>query len=550
MKKPDRDQGVTLFSITVYSKLFGFLTLSIFLATSAVYCESSQHGESQEITGYIEKTLGSKDKQPEDFRFGLAADTHLNFGGPDRWRDKQILSILRSWAKAKVAFGVIVGDVGTYNTTVKYGEEDISQTNKLKSLIASVPDCPPVFFTMGNHDLDGDGKKAWLETFYPGVNANITGNGNDRYFYFSFDYGKCHFFCLDTNRMENGKILYKAMPEKEYNWIEDDLRKNSGKLTFVLIHEPLEGYCYRGKGDLVKLCQGVSPYHLFSSRGRLVSLLNQFPDVKWVFSGHLHLYSHFKNFAGLNVCKVGFDRSRIIQVDGNKAQLFDVNEMGQLTLVKCDDYGEMLSSAVVKKGQVFIRRIAEDSVMKVYPKYNPLVTSVTYVESDDDVTPTFGSTMIKVERELPAKDKNSFTPLYCYVNDDMIKIRKGMKFSYDVRFDPNSVYTNFALEVRITPRDGGEIPLIADSAGIPMNTIGVKEFGKFGWRNNTYYSPSLGMLAKGVWYHREFDLSPLEGEYISMIELYATCPDNAPYPAGNLKFYIDNIKLTWPESSN
>jgi hypothetical protein len=61
-----------------------------------------------------------------------------------------------------------------------------------------------------------------------------------------------------------------------------------------------------------------------------------------------------------------------------------------------------------------------------------------------------------------------------------------------------------------------------------------------------YHSPSLAGKADKGWYHREADLSELAGGWIDMITLCTTRPNGAPYPAGELNMYVDNIKLTWP----
>lgn len=492
------------------------------------------NGPATGITSYIEHLLN--DGPPSDaFRFGVAADTHLNFGGPDRWRDKELLAIFNSWAKAKAKFGIIVGDVGTDETKCLYLGKPTRQPEKLLELIRAVSNCPPILFTMGNHELDGEGKKAWLDALFPGATTCVQTNGNDRYVYWSFNCGQCHFICLDANRMEGNKIIYSHMPDEEYDWLQRDLEQHKYALTFVFLHEPLEDYQTKGLPR--------RPFHIFSERGRLIGLLQKYSNVKWVFSGHVHSHTHLQAW-NMNVCKTGINRAGIIEVKGTNAVLFDVDAAGRLTPAIFTDYCEMENAELIRRENEYTYCIAETELMNVaVSSKNNLSPFISFVGPENGVVPTKGPTMMKIEKTMPGRGEKSFTPLYCYMADNLIEIKKGTKFIYDVFFDKKSVYDNFALELEINTLGSGDISSMADQSAISMNNIGFHD--KYGFSNKTYYSPSMQGLASGVWYHREFDLSPLAGGYIVMLRLYATRPDRAPYSAGILRFYLDNIKLTW-----
>ena len=396
----------------------------------------------------------------------------------------------------------------------------IRQTEKFAKTIASVPGCPPVFLSVGNHELDGDGKRSWLDTLYPGVVAPFEGNGNDRFFYFSFDYRGCHFVSLDANQVVNKRAQLGMLPDAELEWLERDLAANKGKLTFVFLHEPLEQHGYD------------TPYYLLQNRARLLDILRRHPDVKWVFHGHLH-YDAWNRVWGLNVvhCSMG---NQIVRVKGQQAELCRITPKGLEPAKGPYDLGADLAKRQVREGDRIVYRIAEDKLERD-GRDGKLAKETALVEADGEIKPTFGPTMMHVRKKLAgAKDARSYTDLSRYLSSiDVIPIVKGMKFSYDVRCQ-NSVYDNVAIKPRIVMPAGRQRPQLIDQNGIPMDGAGANQ------------SPSLQGKADGRWYHRECDLSALAGGWIDLLMLSLTRPNGAPYPAGDLNVYIDNIQLSWP----
>lgn len=482
--------------------------------------QAVRSGPTLELTRHFEKLLAKDAGRKEDaWCFGVVADPHIYMYS---WSDGALANRLRGWAAAKAGFGVVVGDLGTGKSLRPDGDEQTRQMDKFARTIASVKDCPPVILSMGNHELDGDGKKAWLDALYPGVVAGITGSGNDRHFYYSFDYRGCHFVSLDANHIAPGRrrrVQLGVLPEEEFQWLEKDLAANKGKLTFVFLHEPIEQAHYD------------TPYYLLKNRARLIGLLKRFADVKWIFHGHLHYDEHVRAW-GLNIVHAGMG-NLAVRVQGRTAQLCRITPKGLVPDVKVYDLGRDLAKRTREENGLMVYRVAEDELEKPGRSCS-LKKYVRLVEAENGVEPTRGRTMMKIKLKLAARDRRPFTHLHRYLSTvDVIPIRKGMKFSYDVRCE-DSVYDNLALDLRIVLPGGRKLPKLIDQNGIAMNNV------------HAYHSPSLKGKADGRWYRRECDLSAAAGGWIDMITLYTTRPNGAPYPAGELNIYVDGIKFTWP----
>ena len=299
---------------------------------------------------HFEKILaGDAGDAQQEWCFGVIADPHIYMYN---WSDGHLANCLRRWAAAKAKFGVAVGDLGTGESLRPDGDGQTRQMDKFAQTIASVKDCPPVMVSVGNHELDGDGKRAWLDALYPGVVKGVTGDGNDRHFYYSFDYRGCHFVSLDANRIIPGKVRkveLGVLPEEEFAWLEQDLTANKGKLTFVFLHEPIEQVHYD------------TPYYLLKNRGRLIALLKRFPDVKWIFHGHLHYDDHVRAW-GLNIVHVGMG-DLTVRVRGQQAELCRIANKGLVANPKKTyDLGAELAGRRVTENGAVVYRIAADTL--------------------------------------------------------------------------------------------------------------------------------------------------------------------------------------------
>src|SRR5713101_9912144 len=101
------------------------------------------------------------------FSFGVFSDIHMSAeSGGSVWvlTRADWPNALTYWRNRGDLFDLIVGDLG-------YGYA--SDINNVLSGPLTVPDAPPVFYAMGNHELDsvtpGMGKRAWVDALYPGA---------------------------------------------------------------------------------------------------------------------------------------------------------------------------------------------------------------------------------------------------------------------------------------------------------------------------------------------------------------------------------------------
>lgn len=86
---------------------------------------------------------------------------------------------------------------------------------------------------------------------------------------YSFDYGDCHFLCLDSN------IYVDPTDVALQNWIEDDLKATDAKWKFVVYHHP---------------AFNVGNDHYSEQHMRVLAPLFEKHQVDFVMSGHEHNY--------------------------------------------------------------------------------------------------------------------------------------------------------------------------------------------------------------------------------------------------------------------
>lgn len=79
----------------------------------------------------------------------------------------------------------------------------------------------PIYTTLGNHDVRENGRPTYTMLFGPP--------------YYSFDYGQNHFVFLDSSR---GWAEKQSIPDEEYIWLENDLKRAEGKRIYVISHIP------------------------------------------------------------------------------------------------------------------------------------------------------------------------------------------------------------------------------------------------------------------------------------------------------------------------
>ncbi|SHI67502.1 metallophosphoesterase family protein [Parasporobacterium paucivorans] len=75
--------------------------------------------------------------------------------------------------------------------------------------------------TLGNHDIRGNGRNTYTMLYGPA--------------YYSFDFADSHFVFLDSSP---GWAQKQAISDKQYTWLENDLKRAQGKRIFVISHIP------------------------------------------------------------------------------------------------------------------------------------------------------------------------------------------------------------------------------------------------------------------------------------------------------------------------
>jgi len=149
-------------------------------------------------------------------------------------------------------FIMTVGDMieGYTDDTARLNTEWFEYKNLIESLTM------PIYFTPGNHDI--------LSDIQENVYREQIGDP-----YYSFDENGCHFIILDNGRWERGEEL----PEKQLNWLIDDLIRNStARTTLVFMHKP---FWYNG----IAADRPDTLHNIFVTYG-----------VDAVFTGHFHSY--------------------------------------------------------------------------------------------------------------------------------------------------------------------------------------------------------------------------------------------------------------------
>ena len=176
------------------------------------------------------------------FSFGVYSDIHMTETSTAVLTRANWATLLRQWRDAGHTFGLIVGDLGYGGT---------GDPANVLSGPAAVPDAPPVFYTMGNHDLEGIGKRAWIDALYPGAvgpaswtQATGLAAGNADHVYYSFDIGpSTHFIVLDGDHMTFDGInarWWQSFGQKQLIWLAADIAANPTKNLLIFVHEPID----------------------------------------------------------------------------------------------------------------------------------------------------------------------------------------------------------------------------------------------------------------------------------------------------------------------
>jgi hypothetical protein len=445
------------------------------------------------------------------FSFGVYSDIHMmedQFYGLTRL---QWTHLIQRWRDSGNLFGLIVGDLG-------YGQA--SHISNVLSGPPSVPGAPPIFYAMGNHELDGVGKRAWMDALYPGavqpgswtVNPRYS-PGNGDHVYFSFNVGpSTHFIVLDGDYMTFDGIdarIRQSFGQTQLAWLAADIAANANRNILVFIHEPIE-----------QQINGSTPYFMLNDRGSIMDLLAAHPRQKFVFSGHFHSHQGTTLWKGVRSVHVmwGMDPNWGVRVDVNGDQITVVSTGAT------NNFDAHPMNTVENIGGQQVLKVREDGSPAGFTR-NPQMMEAG---PENGVTPTAGGLMLK------AGNVGWYNPRF--ISEQLVKITPGMRLSYDIYL--YNVF-NGKDAVTVQPdwymRDGRMPPRIVDQNGIQLSRRS-KDASFFMYNEDV---PSLGGLATGRWYHREFDLTPAAGEYVD--GLYLTSGSGL---ADVLFVYVDNIRFT------
>jgi 3',5'-cyclic AMP phosphodiesterase CpdA len=208
---------------------------------------------------------------PADFCFVHFTDTHIMAGGTLRDLDtsaslRRVIAVINA-LEPRPAFAVIGGDLVSPDMldrehTLTQAEYEASYHLFLE-LIRPLQ-CP-TYMLLGNHDH----RQAFHQVMQTPVPTL------DMTHHYSFDYQGYHFVALDTHQPgQAGGYLDAA----QLAWLQADLGAHRGQPTVVFLHHhpwPL-GLAWI---DAMNLRNGAE----------LVRVLRQYPDVRWMICGHVHL---------------------------------------------------------------------------------------------------------------------------------------------------------------------------------------------------------------------------------------------------------------------
>jgi hypothetical protein len=135
----------------------------------------------------------------------------------------------------------------------------------------------PLFPTLGNHEYNDDENAANYKAYFtlPDVDPEVPGDAERWY---SFDYGDCHFICLDVYNVSD----FDDEADDQREWLATDLAGASGQRLFAWFHNP----------PFSSGPHGSNQQTLDNGRYVRQHLVPIFQDegVNMVFSGHDHLY--------------------------------------------------------------------------------------------------------------------------------------------------------------------------------------------------------------------------------------------------------------------
>jgi len=228
------------------------------------------------------------------WRFIQLSDPHLGSLVDGEWNNRFLCTMMpdvisclrRDLAQLKPDFLLITGDISSHQTRdAMFAARDLVDSLGY-----------PYYPMGGNHDFVLEESRDW---FVEAFQAQLS----DRETVYSFTHKKLHFCVLDPwwqwhdgrlvpfsektvapniNISPNGSGW--AVPPQQLAWLEEDLAAHRSLPTIVAMHYPAIPIPERMQ------CDGIKDAGHLSNGSLLIEILQRYPQVKAIFSGHIHMH--------------------------------------------------------------------------------------------------------------------------------------------------------------------------------------------------------------------------------------------------------------------
>jgi len=228
------------------------------------------------------------------WRFVHLSDPHLGSERDGEWNHRFLCSMMpqvmaclkRDLAALRPEFVLATGDIASKTT-----REAVFEARDLMDSLGL-----PYYPMGGNHDFVVEESRDWFTEAF----AKQLPTGRP---YYSFTHRGLHFAALDWHWVWTDGTLSPvseaavavsqektlagarwALPQEQFDWLEADLRAHAALPTIVAVHFPALRIPERMRRPEFRdgggLCNGDALFELFA----------QHPQVKAVFSGHVHMH--------------------------------------------------------------------------------------------------------------------------------------------------------------------------------------------------------------------------------------------------------------------
>lgn len=248
--------------------------MTYYIVKAEVRLESSKTYTYRAYDKYVKvgtelTTLQTKDLSSNTFTFSHVADTQ---GYPQAFKH-----VLKDVVDTN-DFLVHTGDVVENS---KYESDWRGMLNGNFEYLSRIP----VMAISGNHETT---YKNGSDETYKHFNNKMVDQETELGYYYSFTYGNAKFIMLNTNRLTNSSLT-----TDQYNWLVEELEKNTAQWTIVAMHNPMYSagnYGSDATKNYIALTLSYQLRGLFAEHG-----------VDVVLQGHDHVVSRTKPIDGEGV---------------------------------------------------------------------------------------------------------------------------------------------------------------------------------------------------------------------------------------------------------